>query len=200
VNDVLRVVFFPDFNVKSGHQVYPAADLSEQISTAGKEASGTGNMKFTMNGALTIGTLDGANVEIREEVGPENFFLFGLTAEAVERVRREGYRPGDFYRDQPELAETLDLISQGFFSHGDRNLFRPLVDALLHGDPYMLLADYPSYIERQTDVDRAWRDRDRWTRMSILNVARVGKFSSDRAIREYCQEIWRVAPMPVTEG
>jgi glycogen phosphorylase len=193
----LKVVFLPNFSVKCGQGVYPAADLSQQISTAGKEASGTGNMKFSMNGALTIGTLDGANVEIREEVGAENFFLFGLTAEGVERMLAEGYRPGDIYRDNPELRAVIDLIGSGLFSHGDRDTFRPLLDNLLHHDPYLLLADYADYIASQDAVGVAYRDTARWTRMSILNVARMGKFSSDRTIAEYCRDIWRVTPAPV---
>jgi starch phosphorylase len=200
VNQRLRVVFIPNFNVKTGQQIYPAADLSEQISTAGKEASGTGNMKFAMNGALTIGTLDGANIELRQAVGPENFFLFGLTADEVERAQREGYRPLDCYESLSPLREAIDLIRTGAFSDGDRELFRPLVDALLTRDEYMLLADYPSYVDVQAEVDLAWRDRERWTRMSILNVARTGPFSSDRAIREYCDEIWKVTPLPVASS
>ncbi len=195
VCDRLKVVFIPDFNVKNSQRIFPAADLSEQISTAGKEASGTGNMKFCLNGALTIGTLDGANIEIREEVGSENFFLFGLTADEVVSMKSKGYRPRDFYEGNPELKESLDLITSGFFSGGDRDLFRPLVDSLLHDDHYMLLADYASYIECQERVDQAYRDREQWTRSSILNVARGGKFSSDRAIREYCEEIWDVRPI-----
>ena len=189
VSQVLKVVFLPDFNVKNGHRVYPAADLSEQISTAGKEASGTGNMKFAMNGAITIGTLDGANIEIRDAVGHENFFLFGLTAEEVERVRAEGYRPGSIYQSNPELREAIDLISSGFFSNGDRGLFRPLVESLLTSDDYMLLADYQAYVECQQHVSDAYSDQNAWTRMSILNTARVGHFSSDRSIREYCRDI-----------
>ena len=193
----LKVVFLPNFSVKIGHGVYPAADISQQISTAGKEASGTGNMKFSMNGALTIGTLDGANVEIREEVGAENFFLFGLTAEEVTRTLQQGYRPGDIYNANLELRGVIDLISGGLFSHGDRNLFRPLIDNLLWHDPYLLLADYASYIACQGDVSAAYCDTSRWTRMSILNVARMGKFSSDRTIAEYCRDIWRVEAAPV---
>jgi starch phosphorylase len=192
LNDRLKVVFFPNFNVKNGQLVYPAADLSEQISTAGKEASGTSNMKFAMNGALTIGTLDGANVEIREEVGPENFFLFGLTAQEVQSLKTGGYSPWNYYQDDGELKEALDLISSGFFSHGDRDLFRPLVNSLFGQDEYLVLADYRSYVDRQEEVGRIFRDDKRWTRMSILNVARMGKFSSDRAIREYCQHIWKI--------
>jgi starch phosphorylase len=193
----LKVVFFPDFNVKNAHFIYPAADLSEQISTAGKEASGTGNMKFTMNGALTIGTLDGANVEIREEVGDENFFLFGHTAAQVMAIKAGGYRPREHYERDEELRRAIDLIADGVFSHGDRNLFRPLVEHLLNHDEYLLLADYRSYVECQGSVGGAFRDTDRWTRTAILNVARSGKFSSDRAIREYCGAIWNVPPVTI---
>jgi starch phosphorylase len=190
----LRVVFFPDFNVTNGQLVYPAADLSEQISTAGKEASGTGNMKFSLNGALTIGTLDGANVEIRQEVGAENFFLFGLEADEVQELKARGYDPRSRYDGNGELREVMDRIGAGDFSRGDRELFRPLVDQLLNRDDYLLLADYQAYIDCQDRVDTLFRDRGRWTEMSILNVARMGKFSSDRAIREYCEHIWH-APM-----
>jgi len=193
----LKVVFFPNFNVKNAHHIYPAADLSEQISVAGKEASGTGNMKFSMNGALTIGTLDGANIEIREEVGPENFFLFGLTVEEVYNLKSSGYNPRDYYESNEELREAIDLISSGFFSGGDSNLFKPLVDNLLHHDEYLVLADYQSYIDCQEQVSQAYRDQQEWTRMSILNVARMGKFSSDRSMREYSEKIWKVEPTPV---
>jgi starch phosphorylase len=195
VKDRLKVVFFPDFNVKNGQLVYPAADLSEQISTAGKEASGTGNMKFAMNGALTIGTLDGANVEIREEVGPENFFLFGLTAGEVQSLKAAGYAPHHYYHNHPDLKEAIDLISSGYFSHGDRELFKPLVHSLLCHDEYLVLADYRAYVDRQEEMSRIFQDEKRWTRMSILNAARMGKFSSDRAIREYCEQIWKVKPL-----
>jgi starch phosphorylase len=193
----LRVVFLPNFNVKSAHRIYPAADLSEQISTAGKEASGTGNMKFSMNGALTIGTLDGANVEIREEVGEENFFLFGLTAEEVEQRRREGWRPQEAIAAHDGLAEAIDQLESGLFSRGDRQLFRPLTRTLRECDDYLLCADYPSYIATQQRVNRTYLDPTEWHRMSVLNVARVGKFSSDRAIREYCAKIWQVAPVDI---
>jgi glycogen phosphorylase len=193
----LKVLFMKNFNVKFAQRVYPAADLSEQISTAGKEASGTGNMKFALNGSLTIGTLDGANVEIREEVGAENFFLFGLTAEEVYAKRAAGYQPMDYYNSSPELKLAIDRISSGFFSHGDGEIFKPLVDLLLHQDPYFVLADFVPYIECQDQVSLAYRDQDRWTRMSILNAARMGKFSSDRSIRDYCNEIWDVKPVPV---
>jgi glycogen phosphorylase len=195
VSEVLKVVFVPDFNAKNAQYVYPAADLSEQISTAGKEASGTGNMKFAMNGALTIGTLDGANVEIRDGVGQENFFLFGLTAEDVTRLKTAGYNPRSIYESNPDLREAIDLINDGFFSNGDRELFRPLVESLLTRDDYMLLADYQAYVDCQQRVSDAYRDQNHWTRMSILNTARVGRFSSDRSIREYCRNIWNVSPV-----
>jgi starch phosphorylase len=191
---VLKVVFLPDLNVKNGQPIYPAADLSEQISTAGKEASGTGNMKFSMNGALTIGTLDGANVEIRDAVGAENFFLFGLTAQEVAGLKASGYRPRGHYESNAELREAIDRIGSGAFSNGDRELFRPLVETLLQGDEYMLMADFQAYLDCQDRVGRAWLDPARWTRMAILNAARVGRFSSDRSIREYCEKIWHVAP------
>jgi starch phosphorylase len=193
----LKVVFFPDFNVKNAHFIYPAADLSEQISTAGKEASGTGNMKFMLGGALTIGTLDGANVEMREEAGAENFFLFGLTAEEVERVKHEGYHPAGYAERNAELRDALDLVASGYFSRGDAELFRPLVENLLRSDPFLVLADYADYVACQQRVSDAWADPQRWTRMSILNTARAGKFSSDRAIREYCDRIWGAKPVPV---
>jgi len=186
----LKVVFFPDFNVTNGQIIYPAADLSEQISTAGKEASGTGNMKFSLNGALTVGTLDGANVEIREEVGEENFFLFGLNAREVHDLKTRGYDPRSCYAGNQDLREVIERIAAGDFSGGDRELFRPLVDQLLHRDDYLLLTDYPAYIECQDRIDAAYRDKECWTRMSIMNVARMGKFSSDRSIRDYCDNIW----------
>ena len=198
IGDRLKVVFLPDYNVKLAQRVYPAADLSEQISMAGKEASGTGNMKFSLNGALTIGTLDGANVEIRQEVGTENFFLFGLKANEVEDLKAKGYNPKDYYNGKVELKAAIDLISSGCFSNGDSNLFKPLVDNLLNQDPFLLLADYQSYINCQDKVEQAYRDRQNWTRMSILNTARMGKFSSDRAIRQYCQEIWNAEAVPVS--
>jgi starch phosphorylase len=196
INGTLRVAFLPDFNVKNGQRLYPAADLSEQLSLAGKEASGTGNMKFSMNGALTIGTLDGANVEIRQEVGEDNFFLFGLTAEQVQRLQTEGYRPWELYNDSVELKSAIDLVNSGLFSHGDTELFRPLTENLVQYDPFMVMADYQAYVSRQTEVGHAWGDREHWNRMSILNVARMGNFSSDRAIRDYCERIWKVDPMP----
>jgi starch phosphorylase len=197
VAERLKVVFFPDFNVKNAQNIYPAADLSEQISTAGMEASGTGNMKFSMNGALTIGTLDGANIEIREAVEPDNFFLFGMTADEVRQLTATGYKPYQYYEQHDELKQAIDLITNGYFSHGDTALFRPLINGLLSQDPYMVLADYPSYIKCQQEVSDTYRDTEHWTSMSILNVARIGRFSSDRAIREYCNDIWKVEPVPV---
>jgi len=199
VSESLRVVFLPDFNVKNGQRVYPAADLSEQISTAGKEASGTGNMKFALNGALTIGTLDGANVEIRDAVGHENFFLFGLTATEVEQVKAGGYNPRGIYESNAELREAIDLIAAGVFSNGDRELFRPLVDSLLARDDYLVLADYQAYIDAQQRAGEAYGDQGTWARMSILNSARVGRFSSDRSIREYCRDIWNVRTLVTAE-
>jgi starch phosphorylase len=196
----LRVAFLPDYNVKNCRRVFPAADLSEQISTAGKEASGTGNMKFALNGALTIGTLDGANVEIREAVGAENFFLFGLAVEEVQSLRAAGYRPGEYADADPELRGVLDAIASGELSGGDREVFRPLVDDLLHHDPFLVLADYRAYVDAQAEVERAWRDDERWTRASILNTARSGRFSSDRSIYEYCRDIWKVEPVPLSEA
>jgi len=197
VRDRLKVFFIPNYNVKIGHAVYPMTDLSEQISQAGMEASGTGNMKFSMNGALTIGTLDGANVEIREEVGAKNFFLFGLNVDEVMTLRNSGYKPADYCQNDDELKEVIDLIASGHFSHGDRELFRPIVDSLLYDDQYTLFADYRSYINCQDRVDNAFYDKKNWTRMSILNTARMGKFSSDRSIMDYSKKIWDVQPFPV---
>ncbi|MGE0188721.1 MAG: glycogen/starch/alpha-glucan phosphorylase [Steroidobacteraceae bacterium] len=197
IRDQLKVVFLPNFNVTNGQRIYPAADLSEQISTAGKEASGTGNMKFSMNGAMTIGTLDGANVEIREEVGAENFFLFGLATDEVYALKASGYNPQDYYHANPELKEVIGLIRSGFFSRGDTELFRGLMDGLLYHDPYLLFADFASYVEVQQDVSAAYLNRDYWTRMSIMNAARTGKFSSDRSIREYCSDIWKAKSVPI---
>jgi len=197
IRDRIKVVFLPNFNVTNGQRVYPAADLSEQISTAGKEASGTGNMKFCMNGALTIGTMDGANIEICSEVGIENAFMFGLSAAEVESVRHHGYRPYDYYETNPALRGVIDFIRDGFFSRGDVNMFRPLVDSLLNWDTYMLFADFQSYLETQELVNTVYQDPTQWSRMSILNVARSGKFSSDRTICEYAQDIWRVSRVPI---
>jgi glycogen phosphorylase len=197
IQNRLRVVFLPNYNVKSGQHVYPAADLSEQISLAGKEASGTGNMKFMMNGAITIGTLDGANIEIREQVGDGNFFLFGLTADRVYELRAKGYNPRAYYEQDAELKAVVDSVASGEFSDGDRQLFRPLVDSLLSTDPYMLLADFRSYVDCQDRVNKTFEDGEAWTRMSILNTANSGMFSSDRAVCEYATDIWKVDPIEV---
>ena len=197
VNQFIKVAFVPNFNVQNAHLIYPGADLSEQISTAGKEASGTGNMKFMLNGALTIGTLDGANVEMREEVGADNFFLFGLSESEVAQLKRDGYRPADYIERDEELKAVLDLIASGRFSRGDTEVFRPLVDNLTYDDPFLVLADYAAYVSCQQQVSAAWRDTEAWTRMSIMNTARSGKFSSDRAIAEYCDDIWNVLPVTV---
>jgi starch phosphorylase len=196
----LRVAFLPDFNVGSAQNVYPAADLSEQISTAGKEASGTGNMKFALNGALTIGTLDGANVEIREHVGAANFFLFGLTAEQVAARWAAGYSPATELAASAELRRVLAAVAEGMFSSGDRELFRPLVDNLILHDPFLVLADFAEYVACQDKVNAAYADQESWTRKSILNVARMGWFSSDRSIREYCERIWKVKPVRPVVG
>ncbi|MEB3322219.1 MAG: glycogen/starch/alpha-glucan phosphorylase, partial [Synechococcaceae cyanobacterium] len=193
----LRVAFLADYNVSLGQEVYPAADLSEQISTAGKEASGTGNMKFAMNGALTIGTLDGANVEIRERVGAENFFLFGKTTEQIAALHSEGYRPWERIEADPLLREAITLIGNGHFSNGDHDLYRPLLENLTGNDPFYVLADFADYLRAQDAVSRTWADRPRWQRMSLLNTARTGFFSSDRSIRDYNQRIWNVPSLPL---
>ncbi len=193
----LRVAFVPDYNVTNCMAIFPAAELSEQISTAGKEASGTGNMKFAMNGALTIGTLDGANVEIREAVGADNFFLFGLTVDGIHELRTAGYRPRELYANDPQLKAVIDALADGTFSRGDSALFEPIVHSLLGEDPWLLLADFRSYLEAQARVEQAYLDPERWTRLSILNSARMGFFSSDRSIADYCRDVWRVEPVPI---
>ena len=194
---LLKVAFLADFNVQLGEKIYPAADLSEQISTAGLEASGTGNMKFALNGALTIGTLDGANVEIREQVGEENFVLFGHTTDQIQELHRNGYRPWEWVAGSPLLEEIFALIESGHFSAGDGDLFRPLVQNLVGRDPFAVIADFNAYLEAQQRVDAAWQHRRDWQRMSLLNTARSGFFSSDRAVREYARTIWQVQPVPV---
>ena len=197
MQDQLRVVFLPNYSVSLAQKLIPAAELSEQLSTAGYEASGTGNMKFALNGALTIGTLDGATVEIREEVGEDNIFIFGLTKEEVSLRRSQGYKPWDLYFATPELKQVIDQLGEGFFSPGQPDLFRPIIRLLLDGgDRYMLLADYQAYLDCQDEVSRAYRRPDEWTRKAILNTARVGKFSSDRTIDQYAREIWGVTPVP----
>ncbi len=195
VGGKLKVAFLPNFNVTLGEKIYPAAELSEQISLAGYEASGTGNMKFALNGAVTIGTLDGANVEIRERAGAENFFLFGLTASEAIALRAGHYHPIERYNRSAELKAAIDAVAAGVFSKGEPALFKPIVDSLLDQDTFLLLADYPSYIQCQTEVEKAYLDTEAWTRMSILNSARCGFFSSDRAIRQYCEEIWGAKPL-----
>ncbi len=197
MDGLLRVVFLPDYNVKLGEIVYPATDLSEQISTAGKEASGTGNMKFAMNGALTIGTLDGANVELRELVKPENFFLFGKTESEIMKLKNKGYNPQSFIENSSELKEVLRLIEIGHFSNGDKELFKPLLNSLTGLDPFFVMADFDDYLNTQDIVSKAWNDKKKWNKMALLNTARSGYFSSDRAIKEYCDSIWKVVPMPV---
>jgi len=196
VSDRLRVIFVPNYDVSIAQRIMPAAELSEQISTAGYEASGTGNMKYTINGALTIGTLDGANVEIREEVGEDNFFLFGYKTEELEALRAH-YNPRQVYEENKELKQAIDQIAGGYFSPDIRNLFQPIVSSILDYDKYFVLADYASYIECQERVDKAYRNKDQWIKMSILNVARSGKFSSDRSIREYAENIWSILPVPL---
>src|SRR5690606_35109900 len=194
---LLKVVFLPNFNVTLGERIYPAADLSEQISMAGKEASGTGNMKFALNGALTIGTLDGANIEIRDLVGEDNFFLFGLRVEEVFQLKAAGYKPADYISADAGLKRAMDQIASGFFSGGDPTLFEPIVRSLIDRDEFLVLADYRAYVDCQDEVSRAYLDADTWTRKAILNAARCGFFSSDRAMRQYAEDIWKVRPLPV---
>ena len=197
----LKVVFIPNYDVSTAQDIMPAADLSEQISTAGTEASGTGNMKLALNGALTIGTLDGANIEIRNEVGAENIFIFGLTTDEVVQLRDSGYEPWEYYRGNPELKQALDMIRSGYFSPDESDRYQPVFDALTRqGDHYLLLADYASYIACQQDVETLYRDRDSWMRRAILNVASMGRFSADRTIREYAETIWGVRPINQRKG
>jgi starch phosphorylase len=190
VNDVLKVIFLPNYSVKLGEKVYPAADLSEQISTAGKEASGTGNMKFQMNGALTIGTLDGANVEIRNLVGEDNFFIFGNDESEIRMLREQKYDPQMYMSD--ELKEIFTLIDKGFFSGGTKETFRPIIDNLAYYDPFFVLADLPDYLAAHEHVSKVWTDKKKWSKMSLVNIARSGFFSSDRSIQDYCDKIWKI--------
>ena len=194
----LKIVFPQNYRVTMAEKMIPAADLSEQISTAGKEASGTGNMKLALNGALTIGTLDGANVEIEEEVGKENIFIFGNTVEQVEEIRSRGYNPYDYYNGNWELKAVIDWLRSDFFTPGEHDAFGPLCSSLLEGgDPFLVLADYADYIRAQEEVDAAFKDKKRWAKMAILNTARVGKFSSDRTISEYAEQIWKLKSVSV---
>ncbi|WP_372636752.1 glycogen/starch/alpha-glucan phosphorylase [Fodinibius sp.] len=193
VSDTLRVLFLPDYSVSLAEKMIPAADLSEQISTAGMEASGTGNMKFALNGALTIGTLDGANIEIREQVRPENIFIFGMTVDDIERRRQEGYEPTGIYDSDEELKQVIDQIHEGYFSPEDPNLFHPITNALLNeGDYFMVLGDYRAYVDKQAEVEQVYKKKSEWCRKAIINMANMGHFSSDRSIRDYCKRIWDV--------
>ena len=193
IGEQLKVVFYPNYDVSSAEILFPGSDLSEQISTAGTEASGTGNMKMALNGALTIGTLDGANVEIKEEVGDENIFIFGLTTPQVAQTKADGYNPRDYYHNNAALKQVLDMISSGFFSPDEHNRYQAIVDNLLNnGDNYLLLADYASYIATQDEVGKLYQNPEEWSRRAILNVARMAKFSSDRTIGEYAKNIWNV--------
>src|SRR5690606_24639696 len=192
VRGLLKVVFVPNYNVSAAEVMMPAADLSEQISTAGMEASGTGNMKFALNGALTIGTLDGANVEIREHVGDDNIFIFGLTAEEVAERRANGYRPRAVIEGSSELSQALAAVASGVFSPDDPARYRELIDGLYNSDWFMVAADFDAYAAAQRQVDALWRDSADWQARAIRNVARVGWFSSDRTIREYAKDIWNV--------
>jgi len=196
----LKMVFIPNYSVSNAEIIIPAADLSEQISTAGTEASGTGNMKLALNGALTIGTLDGANVEIRAEVEEENIFIFGLKAEEVIDLKRRGYNPRDHYESNEELKNALDMIGSGYFSPEEPGRFKLIVDSLLQSDPFFLLADYASYLEAQKSVELTYRDHEQWTKKAILNVARMGVFSSDRTILEYSRDIWGTVPVSRSEA
>ena len=194
----IKIVFLPDYNVSVAELVVAAGNVSEQISLAGKEASGTGNMKLALNGAVTVGTLDGANIEIRDRVGAGNFFLFGVTAEQAAAIRQGGYSPRAYYEEDAELKAAIDALTSGAFSGGDREAFEPVISSILNWDEYLVLADYRSYIDcHDRAVEPAWADEDRWTRMSILNTARSGYFSSDRTVRGYCRDIWHTEPVPV---
>jgi starch phosphorylase len=194
----LRVVFLPNFSVSLGQLVYPAVDLSEQISTAGMEASGTGNMKMALNGAVTIGTLDGANVEIRERVGADHFFLFGHDAQAVAELRQRGYHPSSWLENNPAYRAAIELIGSGHFSEGDRQLYQPLLHNLCSSDPFLVAADAADYSRAQNAVDQAWLNPQGWLTSSITNTMRCGFFSSDRAIAEYAERIWKLSPQPIT--
>ncbi|MFW6253488.1 MAG: glycogen/starch/alpha-glucan phosphorylase, partial [Chitinivibrionales bacterium] len=194
---LLQLFFTPNYRVTLAEQIIPATDLSQHISTAGTEASGTSNMKFSLNGGLIIGTMDGANIEIAKEIGEHNMFIFGMDAEQVEQLRAQGYDPRIHYEKNRDLKEILDLIGKGFFSPEDPDLFRPIYDGLLYHDPYMIMADFDSYVACQQSVEQAYKDIDAWTRMSIYNTAYIGKFTSDRTIRQYAEQIWGIQSVPV---
>jgi len=200
VGDKLKVVFVPNYSVTLAQKIIPASDLSEQISMAGLEASGTGNMKFTLNGALTIGTMDGANIEIREEVGEENIFIFGLLADEVIKLKSGNYNPKKYYESNPMLKRVIDMIASDFFNKNEPGIFKPIIDSLLGVDYYCLFADYQAYVDAQEKVSMLYINKEEWTKMSILNVARVGKFSSDRSIREYAEKIWKVEPVKINQS
>jgi starch phosphorylase len=198
IKGLLEIHFLPNYQVSLAESLIPAADVSEQISTAGTEASGTGNMKLALNGALTIGTMDGANIEMFEEVGSDNIFIFGLRSHEIQQMRDNGYNPWDYYYGNQKLRGVLDLIEKDFFSPGQAGLFKPLYDSLLNGgDRYMVLADFASYCDCHAHLVEAYADEDRWTKMSILNVAHMGKFSSDRTIQQYSDDIWHAKPVSV---
>jgi starch phosphorylase len=197
VGEKLKIVFVRNYSVTLAEKIIPASDLSEQISMAGLEASGTGNMKFALNGALTIGTMDGANIEIREEVGDENIFIFGLLADEVVRLKKDGYDPKEYYEKNENLRRVVDMIDDNYFSKKEKGIFKPVIDNLLNQDYYCLFADYQSYIDTQDKVSNLYINTEEWTKKSILNVARVGKFSSDRSIKEYAEKIWKVNPVKI---
>ena len=193
IKDKLKVVFIPNYSVSAAMNIIPAADVSEQISTAGKEASGTGNMKLALNGAITLGTLDGANVEIKEEVGDDNIFIFGMTVEEVQKLKGSGYNPWEFYAKNQNLKDVLDWLVSDYFMPSNPNAFMPMRKSILDwGDNFMVCADYQAYCDMQAEVGKAFMDKRRWAKMAILNTARIGKFSSDRTIREYAEDIWKL--------
>ncbi|MFN3694128.1 MAG: glycogen/starch/alpha-glucan phosphorylase, partial [Ignavibacterium sp.] len=200
VGDKLKVVFLKNYSVTLAEKIIPASDLSEQISVAGLEASGTGNMKFAANGALTIGTMDGANIEIREEVGDENIFIFGLLAEEVVELKAKGYNPRKYYESNPSLKRVIDMIASNYFNPKEPGIFNDMINGLMNVDYYCVFADYQSYIDTQDRVAKEFLNQEEWTKKSIYNVARIGKFSSDRAVSEYAKKIWNVKPVKLNNG
>ncbi|HOT40253.1 MAG TPA: glycogen/starch/alpha-glucan phosphorylase, partial [Candidatus Syntrophosphaera thermopropionivorans] len=196
VADRLKIVFLPNYSVSLAEKIIPASDVSVQISTAGYEASGTGNMKFALNGALTLGTLDGANVEMAEEIGMENMFIFGMNAQEVTELKQRGYNPREYYNNDPELRRVVDAIATDMFSPKEKGIFLPIVSSLLDmGDVYCIMADFKPFLDAQLRIDRLWQDRYAWAEKAIINIARMGKFSSDRAIKEYANDIWHIKPV-----